>query len=146
MVKPISKRLLDDLFNEYKSSIQYWASEQSTAYEKVIEQIKEDIKKDVLSAIRQLELPDGTNIEDFYITRTYSNSAKVSFEISFSCIQTEALLQALEAKQIECEKFRHKYRELQVWKTNCIKAGEILPFDVPDVPQEVIYANGIRCS
>lgn len=58
--------------------------------------------------------------------------------------ETIPLVEGLEiAKRARCEKYRKKYRELEEWEISCIKAGEILPFDLPDVPP---VEPGIRCD
>lgn len=139
MARQLSAKLLDQLQNEYKRHIKYRADETSKDHEDIISAINSKRQNQISKAVRDAieSIPEFKGIA--VNTKTSTNyDGRVNIEISFKIneIKDPELEAALKKKREHCEMFREKYAELDRWRIESIKAGQVLPIDIPEIPKQ----------
>ncbi len=69
---------------------------------------------------------------------SHSRSLSVRTKVNYPKSVTDIEEQIRPARTKKCEHYKKLYRELDTWELECISKGEVLPFDVPDVPEDEI--------
>jgi hypothetical protein len=146
MVKQLSAKLLDQLEAEYRKCIKYRAAETSQDHERVINAINSKRRNDFAVAVKNAieSMPDlkGLAVASS-ITIDYRGYTEIKLSCKLDDLHDPELEKALKQKKKHCELYRGKYAELDEWRINCIKSGEVLPIDIPEIPkQESPYSCG----
>lgn len=139
MAKQISAKLLDQLENQYRRQIRYRAEETSRDHETIIGNInlkrQNQLAKAVRDAIETIPELRGINVGST-IKTNYNGYTIIELSLKLDEIDDPELKDALKKKREHCEMFRDKYAEIDEWRINCIKSGEVLPIDIPEIPKQ----------
>lgn len=139
MAKQISAKLLDQLENQYRRQIRYRAEETSRDHETIIGNInlkrQNQLAKAVRDAIETIPELRGINVGSTVKTN-YNGYTIIELSLKLDEIDDPELKDALKKKREHCEMFRDKYAEIDEWRINCIKSGEVLPIDIPEIPKQ----------
>lgn len=139
MTKQISAKLLDQLENQYRRQIRYRAEETSRDHETIIGNInlkrQNQLAKAVRDAIETIPELRGINVGST-IKTNYNGYTIIELSLKLDEIDDPELKDALKKKREHCEMFRDKYAEIDEWRINCIKSGEVLPIDIPEIPKQ----------
>ena len=139
MAKQISAKLLDQLENQYRRQIKYRAEETSRDHETIIRDInlkrQNQLAKAVRDAIETIPELRGINVGST-IKTNYNGYTIIELSLKLDEIDDPELKDALKKKREHCEMFRDKYAEIDEWRINCIKSGEVLPIDIPEIPKQ----------
>jgi len=139
MVRQISAKLLDQLESEYRKQIKYRAESTAKDHENVIAEINSKRQNQIAKAVRDAieSIPEfhGINVST-KVSTNYGGMTSIELQLKLDEINDPNLKAALQKKREHCEMFRDKYAELDEWRINCIKAGEVLPIDIPEIPKQ----------
>ena len=139
MARQLSAKLLDQLETEYKRHIKYRAEATSKDHEDIIRDInlkrQNQLAKVVRDAIETIPELHGINISN-KVSTSYNGYTTIELSLKLEDIPDPELMAALKKKKEHCELYRSKYAELDEWRINCIKSGEVLPIDIPEIPRQ----------
>lgn len=139
MARQLSAKLLDQLEHEYKKQIKYRAEATANDHENIIRDInlkrQNQLAKAVRDAIESIPELNGVNVSS-KVSSSYNGYTTIELSLRLEEIADPELKAALQKKKEHCELYREKYAELDEWRINCIKAGEVLPIEVPEIPKQ----------
>ena len=119
--------------------IRYRAEETSRDHETIIRDInlkrQNQLAKAVRDAIETIPELRGINVGSTVKTN-YNGYTIIELSLKLDEIDDPELKDALKKKREHCEMFRDKYAEIDEWRINCIKSGEVLPIDIPEIPKQ----------